>query len=249
MVGMDPAKLKPVVLMLASCHLDLSRRARTTNGGETPASLALFEKARTGFQQVYGTFVAPPTSGHPPSSSSSTRPDPGTNGQDNPKRAPSESPDKVALSRAQTGQIKILEREIQALRDRQADQAHALEAARLGKRKAEDGQSSERHARRKIEKELERVEADLAAARRRENYALDQCRAEVESRRRMETEAEERRRAVEEAETKEKRAREYFAKLGVFFLKAARGDAVEPAVGPSPFPSVVPENTMGREER
>ncbi|RDX50102.1 hypothetical protein OH76DRAFT_483032 [Lentinus brumalis] len=132
------------------------------------------------------------------------------------------------------GQLKMLEREIQALRDKHEKQHDSLERARAAKRRLEDDLDREQHRRRKLEAQLEKAEKSAAGAQRGEEYALEQCRAEVETRRRAESRVEELRERIAamepkiaECEERERKTREYFGKLGVTFLKAARGENLD----------------------
>ena len=282
-VGMDVSQLRPAVLMLSSCHLDVARQLRTANGAETTESQFHVNKACEGFRQVYGSYAPPPSNvpetrlpATPTSapvgatalsdlnanaaSDTSVKPTTEGNGALCPS-SPTSSPAtpkpasrtaepgtpetrtpvacKASPSGVRHGQVRMLEREIQSLRDKQQKHQESLQRARGAKRKLEDELEREHRRRRKLEGQLGKAEQVAAGAQRGEEYALEQCRAEIETRRRAEDRVEELSKQiaaiepkVAECEERDRKTREYFGKLGVAFLKAARGDMIEalPAV-------------------
>ncbi|RPD63843.1 hypothetical protein L227DRAFT_572279 [Lentinus tigrinus ALCF2SS1-6] len=279
-IGMSMPQLRPAVLMLSSCHLDLARQLRAQSGVETAASKSHLDKACEGFRKVYGAYEPPPpyasvdshsaASGPVPeqasmlsdasantatkanvNSSTDSRPELSIStkaiSMPRPKPADPSTPKPALRSPISTppiavpsptgprhGQLKMLEREIQALRDKQQKQHDSLERARSAKRKLEDELDREQHRRRKLENQLDKTEKAAAGAQRGEEFALEQCRAEVETRRRAEDRVEELKAQivtiepkVTEYEERERKTREYFGKLGVTFLKAARGEMLD----------------------
>ena len=285
-IGMDLSQLRPAVLMLSSCHLDLARQLRAPSGEETPESKSHLDKACEGFRKVYGAFEPPPpyvpVDRHSVTSApysaraqasvlsnattsaatmmaqvnlaSDSHSEAAVSGRDTstpkPKSAGPSTPQPASRAAAGTprtspvavpsptgprhGQLKMLEREIQELRDRQQKQHDSLERARAAKRKLEDDLDREQHRRRKLESQLDKAEKNVAGAQRGEEYALEQCRAEVETRRRAEDRVKKLKEKiatiepkVAECEERERKTKEYFGKLGITFLKAARGEMLE----------------------
>ncbi|KAI0356249.1 hypothetical protein OH77DRAFT_1423851 [Trametes cingulata] len=243
--GTDVSCLKPVMLMLSSCHLDMVKQLRVQNGGETAESKSHFDKACAALRRVYGPFVPPPgpaTEDSYPLCSSAWRDNQRPITLTPTSKATSSTSEHVRSPTSRYSQVKMLEREVQSLRDRHSDQADALDRARSSKRKVEDDLETERRTRRRLERRLEQVEQDASAAQKGERHALEQCRAEVEARRRADERAEEMRQEavdvraelepkVAEAVEWERRSKEFFGKLGIVFLKAARGELGEVSVG------------------
>ncbi|KAI0743861.1 hypothetical protein C8Q80DRAFT_1272492 [Daedaleopsis nitida] len=268
-VGMDISQLKPAVLMLSSCHLDIARQLRMLDGTDTPESKLHREKACDGFRQIYGDYQpdsstaeddshpdvnhAAPLPARDPSianlfatvSRNAVTDDvrPGLPGRHpvTPEAAPRTAEvrhapgtpmtPKASMPSPSHGQIRMLEREIQALRDKQQKHQDSLHRARMSKRKLQDELDREQHRRRKLEDQFEKAEKATAEARRGEECALKQCHAEIETRRRAEDCVERLRGIISviepkvaESEERDRKTREYFGKLGVAFLKAARGD-------------------------
>jgi uncharacterized protein YukE len=82
--------------------------------------------------------------------------------------------------------IKRMEREIQSLRDRSANQAKQLSQLRSTKRKLGDDYLYERDLRRKYQRQLDGLEEELNSARKMEKHALEQVTREVAARRKAE---------------------------------------------------------------
>ena len=229
--GMENTQLKPAMLMLSTCHLDVARQLRGQNGTETQQSKHHLSQACDGFRRVYGAFELPP----PASAVATTRvtAPPPTPSLSQPATAPP-APPPPSQARAQHppgspvpssprhGQVKMLEREVQSLRDRQQNQIESLARTRAAKRKLEDELEREAHRRRRAEDALADAERRLADARRAEVRA-EELRARVDA---LEPK-------VREGEEQARRTKEYFGKLGFAFLKAARGD-----MGDVPTPPV-----------
>lgn len=244
--GMEASQLNPAVLMLSSCHLDIAKQLRAQAGKETTESKYHFDKGCEGLRNIYGAFNQPSSTSATPApfcssgSSVSTPPD-GDNRRNSRQRSPLKAvttSDRYDISPEVTrrcSQLKILEREVQSLRDRQEDQDEALNHARTAKRKLEDDLEGERYVRRKLERRLGQAESDVSGAQKGENFALAQCRAEVETRRRAEERADEMRQEAAEVRAalepkiaqygeRERNFKDFFGKLGIVFLKAARGE-------------------------
>jgi hypothetical protein len=82
--------------------------------------------------------------------------------------------------------IRILEREIESLRDQQASQAQRLSEALSGKRHLEADLVSECTVRRKLEKTLDGGEKELKMTKKLEAFALQQVNVEAGARKRAE---------------------------------------------------------------
>lgn len=251
-VGLTKSDLKPAFLMLASCFTDLSRQMRAT--GPTGAELAKehMSKAAEYFQIVYGSNtprdleeqdnqrpspLAPSgTSARATSISVSTT----NKGRTTPESShTARVRNKSGLSSDEAAQIRIMQREVQSLRDRQKHHLAQIAEAGTAKRKLEDELAEEREQRRRADQSLEDTAGELHAARRSMRHALDQCRREVEARRRAEDRAAEVRGELEharrelsaktrEAHEKDRKARECFARLGALFARAARDELGDP---------------------
>jgi len=146
-----------------------------------------------------------------------------------PRQHPAPTPPApIQIANHSPARYRILEREIQSLRDRQARQSTLLSESRSAKRDLEDDFACERNLRRKLERQLGDVEQDLATARRMETYALDQMKREVDTRRRAEERAElERGIRMEFERVSEKRTvKPLFEDLANMFQRAAKGEGV-----------------------
>ncbi len=244
-VGMEASQLKPAVLMLSSCHLDIAKQLRAEAGKDTTESKYHFDKGCEGLRNIYGAFDQPPLTSTAPipfcSSLSSvlTKSDGDSrrsSQQRSPRIATTADSHSCSLEAApRYSQFKILEREVQSLRDRQENQAETLSHARTAKRRLEDDLEGERHVRRKLERRLDEAESEASGAQKSEKAALAQCRAEVEIRRRAEERADDLRKEAEEVRASlepkiaqygewERNFKDFFGKLGIACLKAARGE-------------------------
>ncbi|KAI8993836.1 hypothetical protein BD414DRAFT_411164 [Trametes punicea] len=241
-IGTNLAELKPAMLMISSCHLDIAKHLRAQAGTETTESKDHFDKACEGLRTVYGSFVPPPAT-----SSDHSRPllssmtETSSPGGTSPKSSLSEtlggnanrlrSPEPIRSS----SEVEILKREVQSLRDRQSSQAQLLGRKRLAKRQMEDELDTERRVRRRLERRLEQAETAALGSQKRERLAAVQCRAEAETRRQAEERMEETeqemavmRAALEPklavCEEREQKFKDFCGRMGVVFLKAARGE-------------------------
>ncbi|KAI0790641.1 hypothetical protein C8Q75DRAFT_95652 [Abortiporus biennis] len=234
-VGLPEGELKPIFLMLSSCHTEIWKRIRVN--GPSEISKMHFEKAKTYLQAVYGTNT-PQLSA--PSEMLRVRSKSGLN-----SKYIRESTDSFNMkeqvpqveSPSDSGHIKSLEKEIDTLRDRQSTQKTCLAQVRGAKRKLEEDLSLEKRSRRKLERELDTVIQELSGARRGEKYALEQCRREVENRRKAEErvvvlkeEIKEVRRSAAEFEDaallRDRRSREIFGAVGIACMRAAKGEFI-----------------------
>lgn len=215
--------------MMSSCHSDLSKSA-TADAAKEHVS-----KAQDYLRKVYGANlpVGPPTvytrgpNGHRGSLADATN----THGENSSRE---DDPKQISSRRKviDDGYLRILEREVQSLRDKQKNNIANLAEAREDKRRFEDELSTERDARRRVERELEDATHELSGARRSEKYALEQCKREVEIRRRIEERAGDDlailRRDMEdkgaEWADRQKRLREAFGQLGALFESASKGE-------------------------
>lgn len=96
---------------------------------------------------------------------------------------------------------RLLERELQSLRDRHTHNTTVIADMRASKRKLEDTVDVERDVRRRLQRELDEVVKERDNARRLETLALAQMKREVDSRRRAEDMAEEERALRKRAES------------------------------------------------
>ncbi|CDO75645.1 hypothetical protein BN946_scf184743.g5 [Trametes cinnabarina] len=253
--GMEDSDMKPALLLLSSCHLDIAKRLRIQAGSETAESRIHFEEACAGLRRVYGTFVSPPdiTSEYTHQPRRSTTAWPGSQPSDaeaicneSSATTPKASANSAKLPDCipRYSEMKILEREVQCLRDRQASHADSLSRARMAKHKLEDDLNAERRLRRRLERHLDKAEKDVAGAQETERHALEQSRADAETRRRAEEDAERMRQEVVDIRATlepkvaqyaecEGKFRDFFGKMGIAFLKAARGEFGEVVFGRS----------------
>ncbi|OSD03942.1 hypothetical protein PYCCODRAFT_1408321 [Trametes coccinea BRFM310] len=244
--GMDDSDLKPATLLLSSCHLDIAKHLRKQAGTETAESKNHFDEACEGLRRVYGTFVPPlyvaNEHSKPPPSSTTAGDGPISPVRDTqyqegspttPKAHPIRNPPIESLPRY--SQLKILEREVQCLRDRQTSQSENLSRARAAKHQLEDDLEAERRVRRRLERRLDKAEKDASGAQKGEQLALEQCNIEAESRRRAEEGVDKLRQEVADVRATlepkvaeygewESKLKDFFGKMGIAFVKAARGD-------------------------
>lgn len=247
-VGLTKDQLKPVYLMLASCYMDLSRQASGIGGESAELTKENIAKATEYLRIVYGTqtpraqdFQAPQM----PSLYSRIR-GPKVNNPSDPAvdRLTAGRNRKSPLSSDDATRLRVMEREIQSLRDRQTNHLSSLSDARTAKRKLEEELHTERNLRRKAEEDLADTAVELQGARRSAKYAIEQCKREVDSRRKVEDRAVELRDELAEAtiklnagmralQEKDRKARDCFARLGSLFIQAAQGeleDSITPAL-------------------
>ncbi len=229
-VGLKDEDLSPAYLMLASCYNDLRRRTQEESDAGTDK--AYLEKAQECLRKVYGTGEQVLSSVQASillaSSTDSSR------RVRKRKDSSDTSVDETDLRQAE----KKLQRELQSLRDRHANNVTNLTEARRAKRKLEGELDRERAVRKKIETEFEEKKEELDSVRRSEKFALDLCEREVVSRRKAEEEAaeaaelrekvkrlrqdlDEKERRIRELDAKEQQKREVIARAGAMLMESA----------------------------
>ena len=181
------------------------------------------EQACDGFRRVYGAFQQPPPlfPGEPATTSTSAPtaaataasapvwpppPRPGASGS---RSAADEPPGPPVPASPRHGQLKILEREVQSLRDRHQNQIEALARANIGKRKAEEEFSREKDRRRRLEKELD--DADLA---------IEKVRAELRASKEAEATLQ---KTIARLGSQKKRLEAYNRDVGFALVRASEG--------------------------
>ncbi|KAL0575061.1 hypothetical protein V5O48_006906 [Marasmius crinis-equi] len=144
--------LKPAYLLLSGCETDLAKESRKE--GRNSDSTEHYKNASTWLQKVYGTFdcslstgTATPSAPHPVRA----LPDPKT------PPPPTQSQNH--------GHDRILQREIQSLRDRLEHQRDLLADVRASKRKLEDDFEMERNYRRRLERHIEDLRREREGTR------------------------------------------------------------------------------------
>lgn len=252
-LGMLESDLKPAFLMLSSCETELCKRSRTPSGENTEASLGHSEKSYHWLQKVYGANAESNRTGNfnlapaarlspkPITKSSNVRTPnhirSATSSQPTrmiidlsdktPKNAPSTPKHTPAAVPTSPSRLKMLERELQSVRDSEKSITTQLHSARSTKRKFEDDFAAERAIRRKLERRLEDLEGQLDVSKKMEKFALEQLKLEVEARRRAEGRAEcerEKRREVQNGV--KARAKPLFEDLAEMFQRAAKGENI-----------------------
>jgi hypothetical protein len=239
--GVSDIDLKPAFLMLSSCETELARRTAKSN---SKLSAEHASKSTRWLQKVYG-FNSP--SATPPVAANALgldfpdkvpvqprAPTPGLGKAipDRPrhkllaearKATPPVAPDS---SSSNSSHMQVLQREIEALRDKQSANANLISNIRSSKRKLEDELSSERSTRRKLEISLEDVKQDLRIAKKMEGFALQQVKKEVDTRRKAEArvEAEKEKRKEAEKALESRAVKPLLEDLANMFQRAAKGD-------------------------
>lgn len=188
--GIPEGDLKPAFLFLSSCETDLARQAKTAQKITVEAA-EHYKNARKWLQKVYGP-------GEPPAASqaASVMERNASSFPLQPSKATTQAIDrgdnvepgnKLNQTSARAfAQQRILEREIQSLRDRQLEQSNLLSDTRAAKRKLEDDFDCERNLRYRLQRRLDDTRKELDMARKMEMYALDRVKREVETRRKAE---------------------------------------------------------------
>ncbi|PIL34105.1 hypothetical protein GSI_03816 [Ganoderma sinense ZZ0214-1] len=249
--GLKECDLRPAILLLADSYRHLARTlGSNTNDLEAlEDSKLLYAQSIELLRKVFGSSGIPsmfrdsilastPTSNHtggvplgPFQSVNTLVPGDMRMAPTTASFGPCATPNRTPPASPAHGQVKILQREVESLRDRHRHQQDALSRERSAKRKLEDSLDSERHRRRRLEEDLKQASKSAVCARRGEEYALDQCRVEHESRRRAEGEVEELRGYIaamepmlERGEENEKKTKEYLRKVAISLMKAADGN-------------------------
>ncbi|KAJ7091262.1 hypothetical protein C8R44DRAFT_417243 [Mycena epipterygia] len=200
--------LKPAFLLLSGCESDLGKIARAT--GDATKVSEHYSNAQKWLHKVYGTST-PPLASSPSSVDDPKR----TIVDDSkrpivlgPPRAPASLRSRIDTSAPSAPRShppspnhRLLEREIQSLRDRHTYNTNVISDIRSEKRRLEEAVEMERNVRRKVQRELDEVVKERDTARRMEHLAVDQMKREVDSRRRAEDRAEEQRDLRKRAES------------------------------------------------
>ena len=231
-LGLRECDLKPAFLMLSSCHVELWRGARSTDGSETEISAAHLDKSCRWLQLVYGQDNPDVTSENSfeifdthslldttPSQTSSV-------------------PFTGELITCDKRRRTNLERDLQVLRDRQALHIEELAHTREVKRRLEYEAADERATRRRLERTLRVLETKLGKAQRRADDAHALVCMEANARRKCEqmiTEERTKRRELEEhIQRQAKSARPLLEGLAGLFQRAGSQVKLDAVISPAP---------------
>ncbi|KAJ7497420.1 hypothetical protein FB451DRAFT_231744 [Mycena latifolia] len=186
------ADLKPAFLLLSGCETDLGKIARAK--GDPGKAAEHYNNAQKWLHKVYG--ASPPPAGPESSNVNDSK-------RTSPPRAPASLRSRIDTSAPSAPRPRsypppspnhrMLERELQSLRDRHTHNTNVISDIRSAKRKLEDTVEMERAVRRRMQRELDEITKERDNARRMETLALDQMKREMDVRRRAETRAEEER--------------------------------------------------------
>lgn len=180
-------KLKPAFLLLSGCETDLAKQAKADNRDAS----SHYNNAKYWLQKVYGaTSPVPPLKPSNAANSSDCNfklPRDRSANLDSLKHQLNTSP--VHSTPKLVSHNRILEREVDALRDKQKDQAYLLADMRFSNRKLEDDLTYEHNMRRKLQRQLAEAEKERDSAIRLEAFALEQVKREVKARREAEEKA------------------------------------------------------------
>ena len=173
--GMPDSDLKPVYLLLAGCETDLAKLAKAEKKGARVVS-SHYASATTWLQKVFGILPSR-------ASEEDKENKPALRMAVEVKQiAQKVTPPNPTPSSAATKELKILERELRCLRDKNAQQADQLSQLRSSKRKLADDYSHERNLRRKYQIRVETLQDERDAARKTERFALEQVKREGSNR-------------------------------------------------------------------
>ncbi|KAJ7045643.1 hypothetical protein C8F04DRAFT_1065568 [Mycena alexandri] len=193
-------ELKPAFLLLSGCETDLGKLARSNSDPDKVSEH--YSNAQQWLQKVYGAST-PPLPPPALSADDSKRPRANT-----PPRAPASLRSRIDTTDAPSAprshptspNHRMMEREIQSLRDRHQNNANLISDMRVSKRKLEETVEIERDVRRRLQHELDEVKKQREEARRMEVLALAQMKREVDLRRRAEDQADDERELRKRAE-------------------------------------------------
>jgi hypothetical protein len=233
--GLRTCDMRPAFLMLSSCHVELWRQTRSADGSETETSAAHLDKSCRWLQLVYGQNNPEPMSENSSDIFDTLSPvGPAS------RRAPFVQ-DRIASDRwRRTG----VERDLQALRDKQTHHVRELAHTREAKRRLENEAANERVTRRRLERALRDLETKLAKAQRRADDAHALVRMEVNTRRRCEQ-------AIAEERAKRKALEEYLKKQAQSARPLLEGLAglLQGMNGVQPTPDTISGSTLGGSPR
>ena len=180
--GVEADQLKPALLYLSGCEFELATLANAEK--KDPSIISEhYGAAQTWLQKVFG--VRDPLRAQPKPKENRAKI----------KEGLFKDVNKIQLSRdgdSSQGHskplpdrdiIKRMEREVQSLRDRNANQGKQLVQLQSLKRKLEDDYLYERDLRRKYQRQHDSLEEELKSARKMEKHALEQVTREVAARR------------------------------------------------------------------
>ncbi|KAI1796349.1 hypothetical protein LXA43DRAFT_615429 [Ganoderma leucocontextum] len=244
--GLEESDLRPAILLLADCYRHLARKlgGNPNDAEAVEDSKLLYVQSIELLRKVFGPSGIPsmfrdsvvassptptPAGGVPLAPSKSINVPPTTSAVKS--VGPCGTPIRTPPTSPAYGQVTILRREVESLRNRHRHQQDALSRERSTKRKLEDSLGSERHRRRRLEDDLKKAEKLAVSARRGEEYALDQCRVEHETRRQAEDQVDELKGYItamepmlERGEENDKKTKEYLRKVAISLMKAADGN-------------------------
>ena len=222
-LGVTEEDMKPAFLMISACHGDHANRTKDSSGLNTPESTRHYQLSLKWLQKVYGTSISLQTRG-PTSAPDLAGPISLVEKSTSPKVDSSRNRDgrltlpprpsflpspRVSLPTSpqhpSVNRIRVLEREVATLRERNARSEKTTAESEALKRKYEQELSHEKYKRRKIQEELDEISAELRAARRMEKYTSDLARREAELRRKAEMREKELIARVEALEKEKKR--------------------------------------------
>ncbi|KAJ7780536.1 hypothetical protein DFH07DRAFT_792626 [Mycena maculata] len=192
--------LKPAFLLLSGCEVDLGKIARFK--GEPADKISEhYSNAQKWLHKVYGDIAALPVS------ESLSEDDPKTTRMATTPKAPASIRSRIDTSAPPalrsyppSPNQRMMDREMQSLRDRYTHSVSVISDMRASKRKLENSFEKERDVRRRLERDLDEVLRERDEARRMEARAVDQMKRETESRRRAEDMMEEERQLRKRAE-------------------------------------------------
>ena len=251
--GLNEADLRPALLLLANCHRHMAKKLRQTSENARATEESKHHDARSIvlFQKLFGTSSPPPIFDNscvvqfpPPlvaglrgQSTDNTLPQSSDQASDSfstSKIWTADRPgthDGTLLLSPQSGQKKMLEKEIQSLHDRLRNLEGILNQERVAKRSMEDRLAVERHRRQTIKEKLKKAERTIVETHRSEQYALEQYHAELEARRRAEDSIAELReriallgRELEVVQENDEKTKDFLRKMGLSLMKAANGN-------------------------
>lgn len=223
--------MKPAFLMLSSCHIELWRRARSTNGSETETSAAHLDKSCRWLQLIYGQDSEV-------TSENSFEIFDTLSLLDTTSSQASSVPFTGELITCDKRRRTNLERDLQVLRDRQALHIEELAHTREVKRRLEYEAADERATRRRLERTLRVLETKLAKAQRRADDAHALVCMEANARRKCEqmiTEERTKRRELEEhIQRQAQSARPLLEGLAGLFQRAGSQVKLDAVIRPAP---------------
>ena len=179
--GVGADQLKPALLYLSGCELELAKLAKAEKKDSSIISKH-YSAAQTWLQKVFGVRDHLRAQPYAKDNQSIMKEEPF---KDVNNILPSRASDSSQGSRFRIPDrdIKWMEREIQSLRDRNASQVKQLSQLRSTKHKLEDDYLYERDLRSKYQRQLEGLKGGLNSARKMEKHALEQVTREVAARR------------------------------------------------------------------